>query len=180
MMSEWTLFSNHGHVLVCLARDNEARLRGVAYDVGITERAVQKIVHELQQAGFISISKHGRCNRYEINTRKSMRHTLESRCTVGRLLQLFLKDEKKPRKTTVTRSQEPPRPEPDKSQSTQATQQESPRPEPDKSQSTQATQPALMDPPGAEKESVGLNKEKPKKAKEPKEPKTDREQGSLF
>jgi predicted transcriptional regulator len=69
MMSDWTLFSNHGHVLVCLARDSEARLRDVASDVGITERAVQKIVHELQQAGFVSIRKHGRCNRYEINTR---------------------------------------------------------------------------------------------------------------
>ena len=94
-MSEWTLFSNHGHVLVCLARDNEARLRGVAHDVGITERAVQKIVKELQEAGYVSISKHGRCNRYEINTRKCMRHTLEAKCTVGRLLQLFRKDEKR-------------------------------------------------------------------------------------
>ena len=90
-MSDWTLFSNHGHVLVCLTRDSEVRLRDVASDVGITERAVQKIVHELQQAGFISIRKHGRCNRYEINTRKSMRHELEAQCTVGRLLQLFSK-----------------------------------------------------------------------------------------
>ena len=43
-MSNWTLFSNHGHVLVCLSRDSEVRLRDVAADVGITERAVQKIV----------------------------------------------------------------------------------------------------------------------------------------
>lgn len=90
-MGDWTLFSNHGHVLVCLARNREARLRDVAGDIGITERAVQKIVHELQHAGFISISKHGRCNRYEINTRKNLRHTLESQCTVGKLLQLFAK-----------------------------------------------------------------------------------------
>jgi len=98
-MGEWTLFSNHGHVLVCLARDNEARLRNVAEDVGITERAVQKIVRELQQAGFISIQKRGRCNRYGINTRQTLRHALEARCPVGRLLQLFTADQKRAGKT---------------------------------------------------------------------------------
>ena len=86
-MGEWTLFSNHGHVLVCLMRDSEARLRDVADQVGITERAVQKIVRELQDAAFITVSKHGRCNHYRINTRKSLRHELEAHCTVGKLLQ---------------------------------------------------------------------------------------------
>ncbi len=85
-MGDWTVFSNHGHVLVCLANNNEARLRDVAASVGITERAVQKIVRELQQADFISISKHGRCNRYEVNIRKNLRHPLQSSCTVGVLL----------------------------------------------------------------------------------------------
>jgi uncharacterized protein YjhX (UPF0386 family) len=86
MMGDWTVFSNHGHVLVCLANNNEARLRDVAAQVGITERAVQKIVHELQQGGLITISKRGRCNRYDINTRKNLRHPLQAQCTVGELL----------------------------------------------------------------------------------------------
>jgi len=94
-MGDWTLFSNHGHVLICLARDREVRLRSVADDVGITERAVQKIVRELQEAGFITISKHGRRNRYQINTRKTLRHALEAKCPVGRLLQLFATSEKR-------------------------------------------------------------------------------------
>ena len=85
-MSHWTLFSNYGHVLVCLARDNESRLRDVATDVGITERAVQKIVRELQDEGYITVRKHGRRNRYRINTRKGLRHSLESHCSVGKLL----------------------------------------------------------------------------------------------
>jgi len=88
MMSDWTFFSNHGHVLVCLARNREARLRDVAAEVGITERAVQKIVRDLQGEGFLTISKQGRCNRYRINRRKSLRHDLESHCTVGKLLAL--------------------------------------------------------------------------------------------
>ena len=89
MMGDWTFFSNYGHVLVCLARNREARLRDVAADVGITERAVQKIVRDLQDEGFLTVSKQGRCNRYRINRRKSLRHDLESHCTVGKLLALI-------------------------------------------------------------------------------------------
>ena len=92
-MGEWTLFSNHGHVLVCLARNNQARLRDVAADVGITERAVQNILRELQDAGLVAVSKHGRCNHYQINGRKSLRHHLEAGCTVGKLMQLINQDE---------------------------------------------------------------------------------------
>jgi Mn-dependent DtxR family transcriptional regulator len=88
-MGEWTLFSNYGHVLVCLAGNPRVRLREVAAQVGITERAVQKIVRDLQEAGYVSVSKQGRCNRYRINRRKSLRHPLESHCNVGRLLSLI-------------------------------------------------------------------------------------------
>jgi predicted ArsR family transcriptional regulator len=87
-MGDWTFFSNYGHVLVCLARNRDARLRDVAEDVGVTERAVQKIVRDLQGAGFLTVSKHGRCNRYRINKRKALRHELEMHCTVGKLLAL--------------------------------------------------------------------------------------------
>ena len=91
MMSDWTFFSNYGHVLVCLARNREVRLRDVALEVGVTERAVQKIVRDLQDAGFVTVSKQGRCNRYRINKRKTLRHSLESHCTVGKLLALVTK-----------------------------------------------------------------------------------------
>ena len=91
MMSDWTFFSNYGHVLVCLARNREVRLRDVALEVGVTERAVQKIVRDLQDAGFVTVSKQGRCNRYRINKRKTLRHGLESHCTVGKLLALVAK-----------------------------------------------------------------------------------------
>jgi hypothetical protein len=91
IMGDWTFFSNYGHVLVCLARNREARLRDVAADVGITERAVQKIVRDMQDAGFITVTKQGRCNRYRINRRKSLRHGLESHCSVGKLLSLIVR-----------------------------------------------------------------------------------------
>jgi len=90
-MGDWTFFSNHGHVLVCLAANREVRLRDVATEVGITERAVQKIVRDFQDAGIVTISKQGRCNRYRINKRKALRHNLVSHCTVGKLLSLVAK-----------------------------------------------------------------------------------------
>jgi len=89
IMGEWTFFSNHGHVLVCLSRDREARLRDVAVQVGITERAVQKIVRDMQDAGYLEVTKHGRRNRYRINNRKALRHQLQSGCTIGQLLRLL-------------------------------------------------------------------------------------------
>jgi DNA-binding Lrp family transcriptional regulator len=91
MMGDWTFFSNYGHVLVCLERDHSIRLRDVAREVGITERAVQKIVRDMQDAGFITVTKQGRNNRYRINKRKTLRHSLESHCTVGKLLALISK-----------------------------------------------------------------------------------------
>jgi hypothetical protein len=87
-MSKWTLFSNHGHVLVVLSRDADARLRDVAQIVGITERAVQKIVRDLQDGGLVSVTKHGRRNRYRLRLNQPLRHSLEAHCTIGELLDM--------------------------------------------------------------------------------------------
>lgn len=74
----WTFFSNHAHVLICLVKDPEAKLRDVAQDVGITERAVQRIISELEEAGVIKRHKVGRRNHYEIHLDQKLRHPLES------------------------------------------------------------------------------------------------------
>ena len=107
IMSNWTLFSNHGHVLVCLARDSEARLRDVAADVGITERAVQKIVRDLQDGGMVSITKHGRRNRYRIHKKQPLRHNLEVNCTLRDLIGVVNKDSKPRSVEPKTVEQEP-------------------------------------------------------------------------
>ena len=93
-MSDWTLFSNHGHVLVCLARDPQARLRDVAASVGITERAVQKIVRDLQQGGMLSVTKQGRRNQYRIHRKAGLRHALESENNIGGLLDFVIGSDK--------------------------------------------------------------------------------------
>lgn len=86
----WTFFSNHAHVLVCLYRDDNLTLREVADQVGITERAVQKIVAELEAAGILTRHKVGRRNTYKVNTRARLRHPIESHRTVGDLLSFVL------------------------------------------------------------------------------------------
>jgi len=85
----WTLFSNYAHVLICLATDSRMRLRDVATQVGITERAAQRIVTELEQANILSRERDGRRNRYLIHTDQRLRHPLESHCTVGALLKMI-------------------------------------------------------------------------------------------
>lgn len=84
--SHWTFFSNHAHVLVCLARDSEQSLREVALKVGITERAVQRIVSDLEMGGYIEREKCGRRNHYVIHPEIALRHPLESHRTIGDLL----------------------------------------------------------------------------------------------
>jgi DNA-binding Lrp family transcriptional regulator len=87
---QWTFLSNHAHVLVCLALDRNARLRDVATSVGITERAVQKIVSDLEEAGVILRERNGRRNSYRLNVAVPLRHPLEAHRTVGTLLSLVL------------------------------------------------------------------------------------------
>lgn len=86
--SGWTFLTNHAHVLLCIARDPEVRLRDVATQVGITERAVQRIVTDLEAAGYLKVSKAGRRNSYQIDSGLPLRHPLERRRTVAALLEL--------------------------------------------------------------------------------------------
>ena len=82
----WTFLTNHSHVLLCLHRDPRMRLRDVAEAVGITERAVQRIVRDLVGAGVIARQREGRRNTYHVDLEHPLRHPLETHRTVGDLL----------------------------------------------------------------------------------------------
>ena len=77
------------HVLLVLSRDPSQVLREVARQVGITERAVQRIIADLEEEGFIERERVGRQNRYVLNTRQALRHHLEAHHTIGELLALI-------------------------------------------------------------------------------------------
>jgi DNA-binding IclR family transcriptional regulator len=86
----WTFLSNHGHVLVCVAEDPGARIRDLAARVGITERAVQKILGRLVAAGVLERRREGRRNRYRLHADRPLRHPLEAHCSVASLLAVLL------------------------------------------------------------------------------------------
>jgi len=82
----FTYLTNHSHVLVALDTDSELRVRDLAALVGITERAVQRILSDLEEAGALKIERIGRRNRYRIQRGGRLRHPLEDHCTIGGLL----------------------------------------------------------------------------------------------
>ena len=88
--NKWTFLSNHTHVLICIAEDPTVRMRDLAAQVGITERAVQRIVADLRAAGYLSLERQGRRNHYLVHSRMPMRHPVESHCLVSELLETIL------------------------------------------------------------------------------------------
>jgi predicted transcriptional regulator len=83
----FTYLTNHAHVLVALDADPEARVRDLAATVGITERAVQRIIVDLETVGALERLRSGRRNHYRILRDGRLRHPLEQHCTVGGLLE---------------------------------------------------------------------------------------------
>ena len=86
--SSWTFLTNHAQVLLAIARNPDVRLRDLAGHVGITERAAQRIVADLVDAGYVKRLRVGRRNNYTINPRAEMRHEAQEGHPVGELLKL--------------------------------------------------------------------------------------------
>ena len=85
----WTFLTNHAHVLLCLHQRPGDTLREVAARVGITERAVQRIVRDLEDAAVLTRERQGRRNTYRIRPDVPLRHPLEAHRSVGDLLELI-------------------------------------------------------------------------------------------
>lgn len=86
--TQWAFLTHHSHVLICLAENPTVRLRDVAARVGITERAVQRIVADLDAIGVLSRARDGRRNRYVIHRERRLSHPVEGQRTVEELLAL--------------------------------------------------------------------------------------------
>jgi DNA-binding transcriptional ArsR family regulator len=85
----WTLLTGHGHVLVEIARNPQARMRDISAVVGLTERAVQAIVGDLESAGYVTRERIGRRNRYTVNPQSVFRHRAQAGLQVGPLLEVL-------------------------------------------------------------------------------------------
>ncbi|GHB48753.1 transcriptional regulator [Streptomyces viridiviolaceus] len=91
--SGWTFITNHARVLAAVADDSHARIRDIAAHCRLTERAVQRIIADLEQDGYLSRSREGRTNIYRIEPDKVLRHPAEAGLSVASLLSLLVKDE---------------------------------------------------------------------------------------
>lgn len=89
MGGSWNFFTNHAHVLFVISENPDIRLREVADRVGITERAAQRIVAELEECGFLKHEKVGRRNRYHLVSDVHLRHPVEAHMSLDALLDLF-------------------------------------------------------------------------------------------
>ena len=85
----WRFVTSHTQVLLCLARNPEIRIRDVAQATGITERAAQRIIADLVEAGFVERKRVGRRNQYNVKTHRMMRHPLQEGYEIGELLDLL-------------------------------------------------------------------------------------------
>ncbi len=88
---QWTFLTNHAHVLLCIAAEPQVLMRDVAHRVGITERAVQRIVAELEEAGYLVRRRVGRRNEYSIKGDLPLRHPVERHQRVTALIALARK-----------------------------------------------------------------------------------------
>jgi len=85
----WTFLTNHAHVLIVLSKNHSTVLREVALRVGITERAVQRIIADLERDGFIEREKVGRQNSYRLRSKQPLRHPIEAHRSIGDLIDLI-------------------------------------------------------------------------------------------
>ncbi len=91
--SGWTFLTNHARVLATIADDPNVRIRDIAAHCRLTERAVQKIIADLEQDGYLSHTREGRTNTYRIEPGKVLRHPAEAGLPVASLLSLLVEDE---------------------------------------------------------------------------------------
>jgi DNA-binding IclR family transcriptional regulator len=85
----WTLLTGHGHVLVEIARNPQARIRDISPVVGLTERSVQAIVADLEAGGYLTRTRTGRRVVYSVNRHSVFRHSAQEGHRVGPFLDLL-------------------------------------------------------------------------------------------
>jgi predicted transcriptional regulator len=89
-LHKFTLLTNHAHVLLIIAQTPDVRMREIAAIIGLTERAVQRIIDDLTTSGFIIVTKSGRRNRYQISLDHPLDHPVEQGRNLGDLVRFML------------------------------------------------------------------------------------------
>jgi len=93
--TSWTFLTNHAHVLLAIAAEPQIRVRDIASQVGVTERAAHRLVSDLEVAGYLKVSKVGRRNEYSVMLDLPLRHPAERHHRIGELLKVLAHEAKK-------------------------------------------------------------------------------------
>ena len=98
--ASWTFLTNHAHVLLRIAMEPRVLVRTLADDVGIRERAVLRIIADLEADGYLSHTREGRQNVYEVNVTKPLRHPIERHCSMGKLIDTVIQKPRRPARSS--------------------------------------------------------------------------------
>lgn len=85
----WTFLTNHGHVLLAVAADPQARITDIAARVGITPRSTLQILKDLEDGGYLHRVRAGRRTRYAIEPHQHFRHPATANWEIDGLIGLF-------------------------------------------------------------------------------------------
>lgn len=106
-MNGWTFLTNHAHILLAISQDPGIRMKDAAAKAGITERAAQRILADLLEAGYVTREKSGRRNQYQVHPEVALRHPITAHQSAGMLLPLAAAPDKpvpkKRRRRTVAK-----------------------------------------------------------------------------
>jgi MarR family len=102
-VADWSFFTNHSRVLICIARDPGIRLRDLAAVLDITERSAHGIVTDLVQAGYVEKGKDGRRNRYRVLAQRPLHDSIGRELTIGDVLGVLLDADARRRPKTATK-----------------------------------------------------------------------------
>ena len=94
-MADWSFFTNHARVLVCIAHDPATRLRDLAAALDVTERTAYGIVVDLTDAGYLVKQKDGRRNRYRIQEDLPLREAVGRERTIGQVLDVLVEGKRR-------------------------------------------------------------------------------------
>lgn len=90
--ANWTFLTNHAHVLLCLVETPDMLMKDIATKVGITERAVQRIIADLRSEHCIEQQRRGRRNQYQIRRENPLKHPIEAHRRIADLIRLIYDD----------------------------------------------------------------------------------------
>src|SRR3712207_9270320 len=88
----WTFLTNHGHVLLAVAADPDARVADIAARVGVTQRSALSILRDLEDGGYLTRSRRGRRTHYELRPHQHLRHPIPAATEAAQLLPTFAPD----------------------------------------------------------------------------------------